>query len=293
MSQVDALRECRQILRASGSSFALAFRVLPATQRDAMTAFYAFCRRVDDEVDDAPDSDTARRAVDAWSARVAALSAGRPEGDAVSEALAWAMSRFPIDPAHLALIVDGAAWDLTRTRYDRFEELHLYCYRVATAVGLVVLAVTDPEGVPRPRYADLTGTAVQLTNILRDVGVDARLGRIYLPREDLDAFGVPEEDILARRYTDDLKALLRFEGSRVRHLHELARASLAAAERRALFFPETLRDTYRLLLDRLVEEDFPIFDPPVQLSKGARIGLALRHRVRSLVPVEVDRWRAW
>lgn len=284
MNTSDALRECRQILKESGSSFALAFRVLPAEQRDAMTAFYAFCRRLDDDVDDAPDPETARHTAMVWTRRVAELAAGRPDKDPVSQALAWAMSRFPIKAAHLALITEGTGWDLTRTRYATFGDLHDYCYRVATAVGLVVLAVTDPSGPTRPRYADLTGTAVQLTNILRDVGVDAAMGRIYLPREDLEAFSVTEDDILERRMTDGLGALLRFEGARARHLHDLAAASLSAADRRALFFPETLRDTYRLLLDRLVEEDFPVFEAPVRIGKPARIALALRHRVRSLLP---------
>jgi phytoene synthase len=209
-----ALAACRHILARSGSSFATAFRILPAERRDALTAFYAFCRLVDDEVDGALRTEDARRQIARWRERVAALP-GVSEPHPVVEALAWAMRRFPLQAAHLSLVLDGVEQDLEPRRYATFEELYAYCYRVASSVGLACVAVLAGRDAPRAEtYAELTGVAVQLTNVLRDTGEDARRGRVYLPLEDLRAFGVEEAELAARRATPPGGRRLRLEAPR-------------------------------------------------------------------------------
>ncbi len=272
------LQACRDILGRSGSSFALAFRVLPPAQRDAMTAFYAFCRLVDDAVDEAPDPAAGQRAVCAWQRRLAELVAGRPAAQPVDQALAWAVTRFGIQPEHLALILEGVERDLQPVRLRRFEELYEYCYRVASAVGLVCVTICHRRTPAVELYAELTGIAVQLTNILRDVDGDAAAGRIYLPLEDLRAFGLQPGDLLAGGDGPARRRLLRFEARRAEHYYRLAAAALPPADRHALFFAETLRLTYRCLLQRLVRADFAR-DARVELGTGTKLAIALRQRL--------------
>ncbi len=274
---MDAMSECRRVLARSGSTFALAFRLLPPAQRDAMTAFYAYCREVDDAVDGvAPRA--ARAAVGEWRRRVAAVYEGVPE-DPVSQALAWAARRFGIRREHLELVLDGVESDIGASSPQGFQDLYEYCYRVASSVGLVCVTVLGDTSEDACRYAELTGVAVQLTNILRDVGEDAAMGRVYLPAEDLKAFGVRQGDVLGRRMTPALRRLLAFEARRAGHFYDLGRAALPSRSRRRLFFAEALRDTYRALLDRLEGMGFPVFDRRVGVGTGRKVAIALRHRL--------------
>jgi len=268
----------QRVLRASGSSFASAFRILPRPERDAMTAFYAFCRQVDDEVDEAGNPESARRSIQAWRDRIERIYGGRPE-DLLSSALWEAVQGFGIQRDHLELVLDGVEQDLDVTRYGRFTDLYEYCYRVASAVGLVCVSILSERSRPAELYAELTGIAVQLTNILRDVGEDAERGRIYLPLEDLGVFGVTESDLLSLRMTLPIRRLLHFEARRARDFYDLAAAALPPALAHRLFFAEALRETYRRLLDRLILEDFPVFRTRVSLAKHERIGIALKRRL--------------
>jgi len=274
-----AVGHCRSVLERSGSSFASAFRILPRDQRDAMTAFYAFCREVDDAVDEAPDEESGRRRIGEWRNNVERLYLG-DFANPVCEALGWAVGAFGIRREHIELVLEGVEQDLSLSRFETFAELHEYCYRVAGAVGLVCVTVMGAQDMEADLYAELTGTAVQLTNIIRDVSEDAGLGRIYLPAEDLRAFGVSEGDILDRRATSALCALLGFEAARTRHFYDLAAAALPPRAEGKLFFAEALRDTYSRLLDRLVERDLDVFSERVSLGKFEKIGIALKHRLR-------------
>lgn len=274
---MDPLTECRGILARSGSNFALAFRLLPPAQRDAMTAFYAYCREVDDAVDGVEPS-SARARVGEWRRRIAAVYEGRPE-DPVSRSLQWAAGRFGIRREHLELLLDGVESDIGHKAPRSFEDLYEYCYRVASSVGLVCVTVLGDTSEDARRYAELTGIAVQLTNILRDVGEDAALLRVYLPDEDLDAFGVSRLDVLGRRMTPALRRLLSFEARRARHFYDLGAAALPPGARRRLFFAEALRDTYRALLERLEADGFPVFERRVTIGTGRRLAIALRHRL--------------
>ncbi len=275
---MDALTHCRDILNQSGSSFATAFRVLPPLPRDAMTAFYAYCRLVDDAVDDAPDEDEAARQVQTWREHLHRLRLGQPDHP-VTIALDEMMTQVPIRHEHLDLILDGVEMDLRQDRYETYEDLYQYCYRVASAVGLVVVSILGELDDDTERYAELTGQAVQLTNIIRDVGADAKLGRIYLPLTELERFGVSEEQLLEGRDYENLRALLRFQGARASHLYALAQASLPSARRHALYFPEALRSTYKRLLDKLIDEDFTVMHQRVSIGTLEKLSVALRHRL--------------
>jgi len=279
-----ALADCRRVLDRSGSTFSLAFRLLPRDQRDAMTAFYAFCREVDDAVDEAPDAASARVAIEEWRGRVAAIHGGaRVHGGApvhpVVAALAWGAARFGIRREHLDLVLDGVEADLRRDRYATFADLYDYCYRVASSVGLVCVTVLGDRSPEAFRYAELAGIGVQMTNVIRDVGEDAGRGRVYLPAEDMEAFGVAESDVLGRRYTPALQRLLRFEARRARAFHEMAAGALPPRSRGRLFFAEALRETYLALLDRIEVDGFPVLDRKVSLPAAARVRIALRRRL--------------
>jgi len=275
---MDPMNACREVLGRSGSTFAMAFNILPPARRDAMIAFYAFCREVDDAVDETADDDLALKVLDEWRERVDLVYRGRPS-DPVSQALQDAVDRFDIQRRHLELVLEGVEQDLTRTRCEKFDDLYEYCYRVASAVGLVCVTVLGETSASVALYAELTGIAVQLTNILRDVGEDASMGRIYLPLEDLSAFKVSEEDVLSRRPTAPMKRLLRFEALRARHFDEMAVAALPPESRHGLFFAEALRATYRELLSNMEADDFPVFSRRVSVSPVRRLVIALSHRL--------------
>lgn len=288
MSPTAPIATCRRILRRSGSSFALAFRVLPPEQRDAMTAFYAFCRRVDDAVDDAPEPEAARVALAAWRERLDGLFNGRPT-DPVCQALAVAVERFGIRRQHLELILEGVEQDLIVDRFATFSQLYEYCYRVASAVGLVCVTVLGRVTPEVALYAELTGIAVQLTNILRDVDEDAARGRIYLPLEDLAASGLTPEALLAGQSGRPRTRLLRFEARRTADFYRMAQAALPPDLRRQLFFAEVLRETYQKLFERLEQAGFPAGPTRVSLGKATKLAIALRHRLHPATFLPADR----
>ncbi len=288
MKPLNAVSKCRNILKNSGSSFALAFRMLPLEQRDALTAFYAFCRVVDDAVDEAPNVDTAFSALDKWKTNLDTLD-HIENGDPVCQALAWANERFNIPHKHLNLILDGVRQDLEVSRFSDFKALYNYCYRVASAVGFVCLAILEETSADVQLYAELCGIAVQLTNILRDVGEDAGLGRIYIPLEDLRAYNVTEQNLLDGRMTKAIKRLLRFQAERARHFYDMAEAALPPESKYRLFFTEALRKTYLALLDRLVDNDFPVFSTKVKIGKVEKIAIALKHRIHPATFVRTGR----
>lgn len=278
MIPVDSIDYCRDVLRRSGSTFAMAFKVLPPHQRDAMTAFYAFCRLVDDAVDESGDTQGARAEVARWSDRLDKIYSGKPEGQ-VDLALSWAVEHFGIQKRHLELILEGVAQDISVRTYDSFDDLYEYCYRVASSVGLVCVSILGELDAELELYAELTGIAVQLTNILRDVGEDAQRGRIYIPLQDLEAFGVSRQQLLEGREDEALDDLFRFEVARTRHYYNMAQASLPGGRQHELFFAETLRETYLKLFDRLEQFGVRLDSPKVSLKKSEKIGIAAKRRL--------------
>ncbi len=276
MKKASSQDYCRTVLERSGSSFGTAIAFLPSQKRRAMTAFYAFCRAVDDAVDDAPNPREARRNLVVWDYRLDAAFEGRPL-EPIGEEIAWVHRTFGLRKEHLALIIDGCRWDLFRSRYETFADLYAYCYRVASAVGLAVVTITSGSSPVLLRYAELTGVAVQLTNIIRDIGEDARNGRIYLPREDRDMFGVSEEDILRGNATPEFRRLIAFEAHRAHEFYRLAEAAAPREARRNLVFAETIRETYHALLRELERNRYPVFTERVSLPKRRKIAIAAKH----------------
>jgi len=277
---MDAIRECERRLRESGSTFATAFMLLPRDERAALTAFYAYCREVDDAADEGGGGGPA---IQEWRRRVADIYMGRPDDHPVAEALRWATGRFPIERSHLELVLDGVESDLDGQNIETFSDLYRYCYRVASSVGLVLVTVLgDPKGEAR-LFAELTGIAVQLTNIIRDVAEDAAAGRVYLPMEDLAAFNLTRQDL--RQMSKNLERLLAFEARRAHHFYDLGEAALPRSLRSRMYFAEALRDTYRALLSRIEADGFPVFERRVRLSAGSKVALAIRRRALS--------WLGW
>ena len=206
---------CQQKAAASGSSFYYSFLFLPPERRRAITALSAFCREVDDAVDEASDAQRAAVKLAWWRAELANLGAGRPQHP-VAKALLPFMETFSISTDRLGEIIDGMEMDLTQTRYLDWAGLERYCYRVAGVVGILAAGIFGYRDARTLDYARRLGIAFQLTNIIRDVGEDARKNRIYLPMEDLKAHGVPASDILQGRETDAFRALMRFEAERAK-----------------------------------------------------------------------------
>src|SRR5512138_473208 len=212
-----------RLTRKSRSNFFYAFLCLPRRQREAIYAVYAFCRIVDDAVDIGHDRAAQRKELERWRAEIVQVFEGTPEHPA-AQRLHEAVRLFKIPREALNEIIAGVEMDLDRSTYETFEELYPYCYRVASAVGLCCIEIfgyTDPRA---REYAVNLGTALQLTNIMRDVGADARAGRVYVPQEDLRKFGVTKDDLQAGRHTEPFVQLMRHHAERARRFYRAAQA---------------------------------------------------------------------
>ncbi|MDX5363090.1 MAG: presqualene diphosphate synthase HpnD [Pseudazoarcus pumilus] len=265
---------CRRRTAASGSSFYYGFLCLPAPRRRAIMALYAFCREVDDVVDETGDADTARAELDEWRAEIARVFAGTPQHP-VGRALAEVVAEFRLPEELLLEIIDGMEMDLERNRYEDFSQLQLYCYRVASVVGLLSAEIFGHTDRRTLRYAHDLGLAFQLTNILRDVGDDARRGRIYLPQDELARFGVSEDDILSGRYGPQMGELLAFQAQRAQDFYARALGELPDADRRAQRPGLIMAAIYRRLLDDIVAGGYRVLGDPPRLSTGLKLKLAI------------------
>src|SRR5437763_2543722 len=223
---------CQQKAAGSGSSFYYSFLFLPAERRRAITALYAFCREVDDVVDETSDPQLAATKLAWWRAEVANLFAGKPQHP-VTKALSPSIERYSLTQARLDEIIDGMEMDLRQTRYLDWPALERYCYLVAGVVGVLAAGIFGYTDRRTLEYAKHLGIAFQLTNIIRDVGEDARKNRIYLPMEDLKRFAAPAADILQGRETEPFRALMAFEAERARSYYARAMEALPAADRRS------------------------------------------------------------
>ncbi|MEN3311887.1 MAG: 15-cis-phytoene synthase [Actinomycetota bacterium] len=258
MTADQAYAEVERLTRRRARNFAYGIMVLPREKRRAIAAIYAFARRVDDVADGDLRVDEKRAQLEQLRA---ALSS--PADDATSIALADARSRFPIPAQALNALVDGGLQDLEQARYAHFEELRGYCTRVAGAVGVACVAVYGSDDVER---AETLGIALQLINIIRDVGEDWELGRVYLPQDELASFGVTEEDIAAGRATAAWRALLTFQAERARvHLQD-GLGLLQSLDGRSALCVSTFAGLYRATLERIEARGFDVFEGPPRLS---------------------------
>jgi phytoene synthase len=266
---------CRQKAAGSGSSFYYSFLFLPPERRRAITALYAFCREVDDVVDETHDAQLAAVKLAWWRAELANLYAGAPQHP-VTKALLPFLERYSLSRDRLDEIVQGMEMDLTQTRYLDWPGLERYCYRVAGAVGLLAAGIfgyLDPRTLD---YARDLGTAFQLTNIIRDVGEDARRNRIYLPMAELRQFGVPAADILQARETPEFGRLMAFEAARAREHYERAMRALPAADRKAQRPGLIMAAIYRTLLDEIERDGFRVLTRKTSLTPLRKFWIAWR-----------------
>ena len=247
---------CKEKAAASGSSFYYSFLFLPKAKRQAITALYAFCREVDDIADDCKDISVARIKLAWWRTEIAHLYAGKPQHP-VSKALAEAIERYHLDEEHFLEIIDGMEMDLDQNRYADFKQLQLYCYRVASVVGLLSVQIFGFKDRKTLKYAHDLGMALQLTNIIRDVGEDARRNRIYLPLDELKKFGVTEAEILNSQSSDRTQALLEFQIERAETFYDRALLELPSEDRKTQRTGLMMAAIYRTLL-REIKADNPI-----------------------------------
>jgi phytoene synthase len=241
---------CQQKAAASGSSFYYSFMFLPKARREAITALYAFCREVDDIADECQDMDIARTKLAWWRAEISNLYANKPQHP-VTKALAEAVKNYALQEQHFQEIIDGMEMDLNQSRYVDFDELQLYCYRVASVVGILAASIFGYTNPATLLYAHDLGLAFQLTNITRDVGEDARRDRIYLPLEELEKFGVSEHDILHGHESDNAKQLLDFQIARAESYYDKAFSQLPAEDRKAQRTGLIMAAIYRAVLDEI------------------------------------------
>jgi phytoene synthase len=274
---MDVHQYCQERAAASGSSFYYSFVFLPPDTRRAITAFYALCRELDDVVDECHERQVAEAKLDWWRTEIARFAAGVPEHPATRALFETPQGRIA-PPALLLEIVDGMAMDLDHARYPDFKSLNLYCYRVAGVVGEVAAAIfagernEDDRAVRR--YAHELGLAFQLTNIIRDVGEDARRGRIYLPQDELARFGVAEADLLNGRSTPEFQSLMQFQFERAAACYDRALAALPAGARRAQRPGLVMAAIYRTLLDEIRRAGFPVLRARVSLTPLRKLWLA-------------------
>ena len=264
---------CQKKAAQSGSSFYYSFMFLPLPRRRAITTLYAFCREVDDVVDEVRDATVARAKLAWWRTEVAAIFAGTPRHP-VAQALVPVVRDFALPEAHLQMVIDGMAMDLEQTRYLDFATLELYCHRAAGVVGLMsarIFGFTDPATLD---YARDLGIAFQLTNICRDVGEDARRGRVYLPQEDLTRFGVAPSSLLRAEYTAPFTLLMAFEVERARAWYARALEQLPAADRRAQRTGLIMAAIYQTVLEEIARDGYRVLDRRTSLTPLRKLYIA-------------------
>jgi phytoene synthase len=269
-----------RLTRKSRSNFFYAFLCLPRPQREALYAVYAFCRIVDDAVDVGRDRAAQRKELARWRAEIAQVFEGSPEHPA-AQRLQEAVKIFPIPREALEEIIAGVEMDLERSAYATFEDLYPYCYRVASAVGLCCIEIFGYTDVRAREYAVNLGVALQLTNIMRDVQPDALAGRVYLPQEDFERFGIVADDLAAGRYTPAFVRLMEYQAARARAYYERAWAALPRADQRTLFAAEIMGRTYFALLETIERRRFRVFGGRVSVPTPRKLGIALRCWVQS------------
>ena len=264
---------CQQKAAASGSSFYYSFLFLPPERRRAITALYAFCREVDDVVDETADDNLARIKLAWWRNEIGQMFLGNPQHP-VTRALAPCLAPFALTQVRLEEILDGMEMDLMQTRYLDFKGLERYCYLVAGVVGLCAAEIFGRTDERTLEYARNLGLGFQLTNIIRDVGEDARRGRVYLPVNELQRFNVPVADILHARYSENFSRLMAFQYQRARSYYEAAFAALPAADRRAQRPGLIMAAIYGALLEEIRRDNFQVLHQRISLTPIRKLWLA-------------------
>lgn len=266
---------CQEKAAQSGSSFYYAFLFLPPERRRAITALYAFCREVDDVVDETLESSVARMKLVWWREQVDSLyHAPQQVSHPVMKALAPHIHNYDLKMDELLAVIDGMEMDLDIERYQSWEDLRRYCWHVASVVGILSAKIFGQTSDQTSDYATKLGLAFQLTNIIRDVGDDARRGRIYLPMEDLDRFQVRPNEILDSQHSDRFEALMRFETQRAYRLYKEAAQALPEMDRRAQRPGLLMAAIYHALLNEIAADKWEVLDKRISLTPIRKFWLA-------------------
>src|SRR2546421_2453327 len=288
------MQDSRTITRKSASNLALAFVLLPKAKREGMSALYAFCREVDDVADNEAVAVEQRRAVlGLWRKDIArACGQGQPEFR-VNQDLQPFIQQHRLPCQLFDELIRGVEMDLDIRRYESYEDLEQYCYRVASVVGVLSIAIFGYKNPACRDYANHLGKALQLTNILRDVRTDAERGRIYLPGSELARFEVSEEEILNLQYSERFRALAASVAEQARRFYELAQKTLPAEDRRSMAAAELMGSVYWRLLRKLELQAFDVFGPhPTRLSRSQKVLLICRTWYRLLSGTMVPNYGA-
>jgi phytoene synthase len=277
------MQHSRAITRKSASNLALAFVLLPKPKRDAMSALYAFCREVDDVADEDSVPPEQRRAELArWRADVKRACENQAPELPVNAELRPIIQMYSLPFALFDELIKGCEMDLEVKRYENFDQLELYCYRVASVVGLLSIEIFGHQNSGTREYAISLGKALQFTNILRDVKNDAARGRIYLPQSELRKFNVSERDILNAHYGEPYRALAESMAARARNFYSAAHALLPREDRKSMVAAELMGTVYWKLLKKLENTRFNVFDHPVKLSKAQKLFVVFESYLRHL-----------
>ena len=276
------MQHSRALTKKSASNLALAFILLPREKRDAMSALYAFCRAVDDVADeDSVPTEKRREQLAAWRADIRrACENGKPQF-ILNQEFQPVIQRFKLPFALFDELIKGCEMDLDTLRYENYDQLELYCYRVASVVGLLSIEIFGYKNPACHDYAVHLGKALQLTNILRDVKNDAARGRIYLPQSELKKFNVSEAEILDSKCSDNYFKLAASVAERAQTFYRLAQQALPPADRRSMVAAELMGSVYRKLLQKLARGKFNVFGPqPLKLSKPHKLALVFQSWLR-------------
>ncbi len=271
---------CQEKAAASGSSFYYSFMFLPKEKRRAIIALYAFCREVDDVVDECTDEQVARTTLNWWRGQVAEIYGGKPQHP-VAIALIPVVVKFNMAQELLLEIIDGIEMDLDQPRYNDFKSLQLYCYRVASVVGLLSVEIFGYTDRQTLKYAHDLGIAFQLTNIIRDIGEDARRNRIYLPMDEMQQFGVTAADILNANETENFHKLMEFQIERAEGFYQQALAQLPPVDRKNQRTGLIMAAIYRATLDEVKASGCHVLKERISLTPLRKLWLAWTTWVKS------------
>lgn len=265
----------KQISKESRSSFYYAFNLLPEKQRDAMNTVYAFCRKTDDIVDDnsVPD-EIKHEKLRKWRLEFEKAFAGRSEYQLLNK-LGKTISNFNIPLEPFFELIKGMEMDLQKNRYKSFDDLLLYCYRVASTVGLMCIEIFGYKNPSTKDFAVNLGIALQLTNILRDLGKDAEQGRIYLPQEDLERFNYNEAKLYNKISDENFRQLMKYEVERAKNYFDKATQSLDLDDKKTMFAARAMQHIYYRMLERIVQSDYDVLNNEIKVKKIEKVGIAL------------------
>jgi phytoene synthase len=281
----EAYAYCQRITKAEAKNFYYAFVTLPKARRLAIYAAYAFCRLCDDIADEPLDLEEKLRQLGVVENHLEQAKNGHPDGP-VYEALAHAVQSYGIPWEDLVEVIRGVEMDLTITRYETFEDLRAYCYRVASVIGLICIQVCGYNDPKAREYAIELGLAMQLTNILRDIREDSEMGRVYLPQEDLARFGYSEEQLLAGEINEEFTRFMEFQVARAREYFKKGKRLLKLLPMRTRACPSVLGGIYSRLLDRIEDRGYDVYERRISLSPKEKLFLTVRIWAQSYIPLE-------